>query len=233
MGIFTRFRDIVSSNINAMLDHAEDPEKLIKMMIREMEDTLVELKSACAALIANQKKMQRRMDDIRSRESLWSTRANLAVEKGRDDLAREALIEKKRFTQMARTLDAELVQHNALLGQYRDDIAQLEEKLHKAKEKQHMLVQRQLHAQRAKQAQQEIRRMDNYETIAKFEELESRIDRMEAEAELVNPVSRTTLEKAFEELHVDEDIEQELRALKSARRPIGATADRAADERQS
>jgi phage shock protein A len=220
MGIFTRFRDIVGSNINAMLDRAEDPEKLIKMMIREMEDTLVELKAACAAMIADQKKMQRRMADIRTRETLWTNRAGLAVEKGRDDLAREALMEKKRFGQMAQALDNELVQHNGLLGQYRDDIAQLEEKLHKAKEKQHILVQRELHAQRAKQARQEIRRMDNYETIAKFEELESRIDRMEAEAELVNPITRTNLERAFEELHVDDDIEQELNALKSARQPV-------------
>jgi phage shock protein A len=222
MGIFTRFRDIVGSNINAMLDRAEDPEKLIKMMIREMEDTLVELKAACAALIADQKKMQRRMDDIRARETLWANRASLAVEKGRDDLAREALVEKKRFGQMAQALDNELVQHNGLLGQYRDDIAQLEEKLRKAKEKQHILVQRELHAQRAMQARQEIRRMDNYETIAKFEELESRIDRMEAEAELVNPITRTNLERAFEELHVDDDIEQELNALKSARQPVTA-----------
>jgi phage shock protein A len=216
MGIFTRFRDIISSNINAMLDHAEDPEKLIKLMIREMEDTLVELKASCASVIADHKKIQRRLSDIRSRETLWTDRAQLAVDKRRDDLAREALIEKRRFHQMAQSLESELSQHSELLTQYRDDIAQLEEKLHKAKEKQHMLIKRHLHAQRAMVAQQEIRRMDNYETIAKFEELESRIDRMEAEAELVNPIPRTTLDVAFDKLNIDDEIEEELTALKSS-----------------
>lgn len=218
MGIFTRFRDIISSNINAMLDRAEDPEKLIKLMIREMEDTLVELKASCASVIANRKKIQRRLNDIQSRQDLWAKRAQLAVDKQRDDLAREALVEKRRFSEMARSLDSELARHSELLAQYRDDIAQLEDKLHKAKEKQHMLVQRHLHAQRAKAAQQEIRRMDNYETIAKFEELESRIDRMEAEAELVNPVPKTSLEAAFDQLNMDEEIESELSALKSSQK---------------
>lgn len=125
-------------------------------------------------------------------------------------------LKKKRFSQMLQSLDSELVQHSELLGQYRDDISQLEDKLHTAKEKQHMLVQRHLHARRAKQAQMDIRRADNYETIAKFEELESRIDRMEAEAELVNPIARTPLEAVFDKLNVDEDIEKELSALKES-----------------
>lgn len=222
MGIFTRFRDIVNSNIGAMLDKAEDPDKMIKMMIREMEDTLVELKASCAAVIANQKKIQRRADDVRSRESLWVERAQLAVSKGRDDLAREALMEKKRFAQMIEALDRELAQHGDLIDQYRNDIGQLEDKLHKAREKQHMLIQRHIRARRAKQAQEEIRRMDNYETIAKFEELESRIDRMEAEAELVNPVSKSTLDSAFDKLAVDEEIESELSRLKASRASAGA-----------
>lgn len=231
MGIFTRFRDIVNSNINAMLDHAEDPEKLIKMMIREMEDTLVELKASCAAVIANQKKIQRRADDARSREALWEERAQLAVSRGRDDLAREALMEKKRFSQMGEALDRELAQHGELLDQYRDDIGQLEDKLHKAKEKQHMLIQRHIRARRAKQAQQEIRRMDNYETIAKFEELESRIDRMEAEADLINPISKSTLDATFDKLVVDDDIEKELSRLKASRN-AGSSTETVSDNRQ-
>lgn len=230
MGIFTRFRDIISSNINAMLDRAEDPEKLIRLMIREMEDTLVELKASCASVIAERKKIQRRLHELQSRQELWAKRAQLAVDRQRDDMAREALVEKRRFSQMARSLDQELVQHTELLDQYRDDIAQLEQKLHNAKEKQHMLVQRHLHAQRAKAAQQEIRRMDNYETIAKFEELESRIDRMEAEAELVNPVPKSTLEAAFDKLNMDEDIESELSALKSSQKPDSSDDSRQAGE---
>mgnify|MGYP000281857468 FL=1 len=98
MGIFTRFRDIVGSNINSMLDRAEDPEKLIKLMIQEMEDTLIELKAACAGVMAESKKVERQLQGIDTRVDYWESKANLAVNKGRDDLAREALIEKRRST---------------------------------------------------------------------------------------------------------------------------------------
>lgn len=216
MGVFTRFRDIVSSNINAMLDSAEDPEKMIKLMIREMEDTLVELKASCAGIMAEKKKIQRRLEEMQSREELWAGRARMAVDKGRDDLAREALIEKRRFNQTTESLEQELIDNNALVNQYHDDIRQLEDKLGKAREKQRILVQRSIRARQAKQAQEEIRRMDNYETIAKFDELENRIERMEAEADLVNFGRKPDLEEEFEELMVDDDIERELASLKAS-----------------
>ena len=216
MGVFTRFRDIVSSNINSMLDRAEDPEKMIKLMIREMEDTLVELKASCAGIMAEKKKIQRRLEEMQSREELWAGRARMAVDKGRDDLAREALIEKRRFNQMTESLEQELIDNNALVNQYHDDIRQLEDKLGKAREKQRILVQRSIRARQAKQAQEEIRRMDNYETIAKFDELENRIERMEAEADLVNFGRKPDLEEEFEELMVDDDIERELASLKAS-----------------
>src|SRR5512134_1131336 len=107
MGIFTRFRDIVSSNINAMLDRAEDPEKLIRLMIREMEDTLVELKAACAGVIAETKNIERQHDQSQSRSRLWGERAQLAVNKSRDDLAREALVEQRRYRQRMESLAQE------------------------------------------------------------------------------------------------------------------------------
>ena len=224
MGIFTRFRDIVSSNINAMLDKAEDPEKLIKLMIREMEDTLVELKASCAGIMAERKKMERRMEDLSAREAHWDERAGLAVEKGRDDLAREALIEKRRFANLSEELNEELSENNSLVNQYQDDIRQLEEKLGQAREKQRILVQRHMRARQAKKAREEIRRVDNYETIAKFEDLENRIERMEAEADLVNFGRKPTLDEAFEELAVDDDIEKELAAIKAVKKEKDADA---------
>ena len=220
MGIFTRFRDIISSNINAMLDRAEDPEKLIKLMIREMEDTLVELKASCAGVIANAKKLQRRLEEIRSRENLWQERAELAVDKGRDDLAREALNEKRRFADMAESIQHELIEHEDMATQYKEDIRLLEDKLHAAREKQRLLIQRHIHARRKKRAQEEIRRMDNFETIARFEDLENRIERMEAEADLVNYGKTPSLDEAFDKLCQDDDIEKELAALKSSRHKL-------------
>jgi len=222
MGIFTRFRDIISSNINSMLDKAEDPEKLIKLMIREMEDTLVEIKTACAAVMASSKKVQRQLDGHKARAQYWEERAALAVNKGRDDLAREALVEKRKFTRRTETFEHDLVEQDLLIEQYQDDIRQLEEKLKSARDKQRMLVQRHVHAQRKMQAQQEMRRIDSSETIMKFDEIENRIERMEAEADLVNFGKKTSLEDQIERLSVDDEIESELAALK---RPIAQKED--------
>jgi len=216
MGVFTRFRDIISSNINAMLDKAEDPEKLIKLMIREMEDTLIEIKASCAGVMAGDKKVQRRMEEVQSREKYWDEKATLAVHKGRDDLAREALVEKRRFSDMIDTLDHELNEYNNLIEQYQEDIRQLEDKLVAAREKQRILIQRHIHAKRKKRAQEEIRRMDNSETIFKFEQFENRIERMEAEADLVNFGRKPTLEEELDNLSVDDEIEKELQTLKSS-----------------
>ncbi|MBW2193355.1 MAG: phage shock protein PspA [Deltaproteobacteria bacterium] len=216
MGIFTRFRDIINSNINAMLDKAEDPEKLIKLMIHEIEDTLIELKASCAGVLAGKKKVQRQLEEVKSRVEYWEDRARLAVDKGRDDLAREALKEKRRFSEMIDSLAQELTEHDEMVIQYQDDIQQLEDKLSKAREKQRMLVQRHIRARRKKRAQQEIRRVDNFETIAKFDDLESRIERMEAEADLVNISKKPSLEEDFEQLAADDDIERELADLKSS-----------------
>jgi phage shock protein A len=227
MGIFTRFRDIVSSNINNMLDRAEDPEKMIKLMIREIEDTLVELKASCAGVMAETKKLQRQLEQVRTREQQWSQRAQLAVDKGRDDLAREALVEKRRFSQSIEALDRELMQREEMVAQYQEDIRQLEEKLGKAREKQRLLVQRHIRASHKRQAQEEIRRMDHFETVAKFEEFENRIERMEAEADLVNYGRHGNLEAEFSMLDADEEIEKQLAALKSEKRPQ-PTADHGA-----
>ena len=216
MGIFTRFRDIVGSNINSMLDRAEDPEKLIRMMIQEMEDTLIELKAACAGVMADSKRVENQQAVNERRIEYWDDNAKLAVSKGREDLAREALIEKRRFVKRTEALTDELIAHQALLGQYQDDIRQLDEKLKSAREKERLLLQRHIYATRKKQAQQEIRRSGHAETIIKFDELENRIEQMEAEADLVNFGSKPNLTDELEKLALDDEVEQELRSLKAA-----------------
>ena len=216
MGIFTRFRDIVSSNINAILDKAEDPEKLIRLMIREMEDTLVEIKAACAGAMASSKKVRRQLDTLRDRIQYWEQKAELAVKKGKDHLAREALVEKRRYVDRRKGLENELDEHDLLIEQYQNNIRQLEDKLKAARDKQRLLVQRHIHAHRKMQAQEEIRRIDSSEAMLKFDELENRIERMEAEADLVNFGKRTALEAEFDTIGVDEEIEKELQALKTS-----------------
>lgn len=224
MGIFTRVRDIISSNINAMLDKAEDPEKLVKLMIREMEDTLVEVKASCAGAMATKKKIQRETDEVRKREKDWGAKAQLAVDKGREDLAREALVEKRRYRERAEALDKERSQCDGLVEQYQSDIMQLEDKLALAREKQRVMVQRHVHATRKKQAQEKIRKSDTADAMARFETFEQRIDRMEAEADLVNfGVKSNSLEEEFLKLADDEEIEKELNALKAGKGPGNPT----------
>ena len=125
MGIFTRFRDIVGSNINSMLDRAEDPEKLIRMMIQEMEDTLIELKAACAGVMADSKNVEHQQLNNDRRIKYWDDNAKLAVDRGREDLAREALIEKRKFTNRAETLASEMSEQDLLIEQYQNALKQL------------------------------------------------------------------------------------------------------------
>ena len=216
MGIFTRLSDIISSNINAMLDKAEDPEKLVRLMIQEMEDTLVEIKAACAGVMATKKKGQRELTEALARTQQWGEKAQLAVNKGREDLAREALLEKRRYRERASALEKELAQCDALVEQYQTDMTQLEDKLSTAREKQRILVQRHIHAQRRKRAQQGIRQLDTSEALIRFEQFENRIERMEAEADLVNFGRKPPLEEEFTRLEGDDEIEKELQTLKTA-----------------
>jgi phage shock protein A len=215
MGIFTRLRDIVNANINAMLEKAEDPEKLIKLMVQEMEDTLVEIKASTAGAMATQKKVARQLEEARARLAKWEGNAELAVRKGRDDLAREALQEKRAVAERVAGLERELQECEAVVEQYKEDIAQLEEKLAAAKEKHRSLVERHIHARQKKAAQTRVRRADSPEAVARFAEFEGRIERMEAEADLVNPAQRPSLEEEIAGLETDEAIEAELRDLKA------------------
>jgi phage shock protein A len=209
-----------------MLDRAEDPEKMIKLMIREMEDTLVELKASCAGVMADARKVQRRLDEAADRASGWQEKAALAVDKGRDDLAREALQEKRRYSQLAESLDIEIAELNTLVEQYHEDIRQLEDKLKSAREKQRLLIQRHIHARRKIRAQKEIHRADSNDAVIKFEALESRIDRMETEADLINFGRKKPLEEELDTLSLDDEIEIELQALKKPAADKASTADR-------
>ncbi len=216
MSIFSRFRDIVNSNINSMLDQAADPEKLVRLMIQEMEDTLIDLKASCAGAIAARKKVGRSFDELTGRAANWEAKAKLAIEKGREELAREALMEKRRATEGLESLQKEIAGLDEVIGNYRADISQLEEKLTTAREKQRVLIQRHIQVQHKITAQNQIRRADASEALARYEQFEARVERMEAEASLINYGRKPSLEEQFAQLERDEEIEKELEALKNA-----------------
>ncbi|MBI2423595.1 MAG: phage shock protein PspA [Candidatus Hydrogenedentes bacterium] len=215
MGIFTRVRDIISANLNSMLDGAEDPEKMVKLIIREMEDTLIEIKANCARAMATKKKIQREREEMQELAKNWEGKAQLAINKGREDLAREALYEKRRYNERAEALVEEFEHAQTLVTQCQEDITQLEDKLNGAREKQRVLIQRHHSATNKKRAQQTIRKYDTSESLHRFEAFQQKIDRMEAEANLVNYGRKGTLVDEFAALEKDEDIEKELADLKA------------------
>lgn len=215
MGIFSRFRDIVTSNINAILDKAEDPEKMVRLMIQEMEDTLIEVKSTCAGFMADQKRLERSLQGVQDETAAWEAKARLAVEKGRDDLARAALAEKQRFVQKTESMNEQLVQTRELVASTQADIAQLEAKLNDAREKQRLIIQRRAAAINRIQAQSKIRQVDTSEAFARFEAYENGIERLEAEAGLVDSLRpKESLREQFAQLEHEDSVEQELRKLK-------------------
>lgn len=216
--IFSRFSDIISSNINAMLDKAENPAKMVKLIIAEMEDTLVEIKAACAQAMADQTKSARRLAEAEDKRNLWLDRAEKAAVKGRDDLAREALAEKRLAGEdlnILKTQDQELA---SVVEKYRAEIEQLENKLTQAREKERLMSHRENRAQKSIKASGQIKRYDLTEAQLKLERLDDRLDKLEAEADLEYGIRRPKdaeteeREKAFREL--DDSLDQELKALK-------------------
>lgn len=209
MGVFSRFKDIVNANINALLDKAEDPEKMLRLMIQEMEDTLIEMKSSCAAKMASKVKLERNANKVKELVNRWQQRAELAVEKGRDDLARDALLEKKKALEEYAVYAEDLASFDEMITSSKEEIRQIEEKLSQAKLKFKMLQEKARHLENERQVNDSIKKASDY----RFDSLERKIDQMQAENSL-NKNSYTTVEDKFRDLEEKEEIERELEALK-------------------
>ncbi|MEQ9824353.1 MAG: phage shock protein PspA [Puniceicoccaceae bacterium] len=219
MSIFTRFSDIISSNINSMLDRAEDPEKMIRLMIREMEDTLVEIKASCAGTMAQVTKSNRELGELKEKADRWDERAELAVSRGKEDLAREALMEKRAVQQRITIVEDDICKLQDIIANYKQDISDLEAKLEQARNKHKVLVQRHTRAQKSHQAQSNIRKVNTKTAMMKFDKFEQRIERMEADADLVNYGVKPSIDDSFSALERDEEIEKQLAALKEKKNP--------------
>ena len=213
MGIFSRVTDIVNSNIVHMLDKAENPEKMIRLMIQEMEDTLVEIKSQTAKIIADKKYLQRQINTLSEDSEKWQQKAELAVAKNRDDLARLALEEKSKKNSLKEDLIRELTGVEQSLGKYREDIQTLEEKLNDAKKRQKSIILRNQTAKSQLNVRQKLKRMDSHKAFNKFEALERRIDLMEGAVE-AHDIKAANLDDQFAQLENESQINQELEELK-------------------
>ena len=217
MGIFSRFTDIVNSNINAILDKAEDPEKLVRLMIQEMEDTLVEVRSTAARAIADKKEISRTLNGLEQEAKDWQSKAELALDKNREDLAKAALAEKARVTGAAEALNN---QHKAVadgLDKLSVDIVRLEEKLLDAKTRQQAIFARHQTASRRLEVRKRLHNYKIDDALIRFDQFERRIDDLESHAESYDLGAKKDLRQEFSDLESEDAVAKELRDLKSRR----------------
>ncbi len=215
MGIFSRLSDIVNSNISSILDRAEDPAKIIRLMVQEMEDTLVEVRSTAARIIADKKALGRRLGGLTDARAEWGRKAELALSKGREDLAKGALIEKAKLGEMGAALAGELERLEEALSRHEGDIVKLEAKLREARAKQQAIVARHRTANSTLKIRRQLHGGRIEDALARFEHLERRADRAEGEAEAHELGATKTLADEIEDLEAGDAVEAELKALKA------------------
>ncbi|MEZ5555503.1 phage shock protein PspA [Haliea sp.] len=217
MGIFSRMSDIINSNLNALLDQAEDPQKMIRLIIQEMEDTLVEVRSSSARVLADRKAAARRLQQVQAEAESWEQKARLAVNKGREDLARAALQEKHAIEDEVAVVEAELRAADEHIAQLSTEIGQLQQKLSDAKSRQQALLMRSKTVESRIKVKRQMHREALDTAFQRFEHFERRIDNLESQLELLD-VGRDVapdLAAEIESLEEDERISNELQRLKA------------------
>lgn len=214
MGIFSRFSDIVNSNLNALLDKAEDPEKMVRLIIQEMEDTLVEVRSSSAKTIAEKKELQRLVSRLEEETNDWQAKAELALSKARDDLARAALIERQKAAEQAAAVNRDIANLDEHISKLQDEVGQLQEKLADAKARQKSMLMRQQTVASRLEVKKTLDSNRINDAIYKFERYEQKIDSLEAQVEAYD-LGKKSLKDEFAELAAQDKIDNELAALKA------------------
>lgn len=213
MGIFSRLTDIVNANLNSLLDKAEDPPKMVRLIIQEMEEGLVRERANLARFLADKKELARQQARYRDQLQDWQSKAELALQKGRDDLARAALIEKAKQQSLVDALAVEFCAVEEGIAKLTAEIEQLEGKLTDARARQKAMLLRSAAAQSRLNVQQHGVRTSPHAMMDKFDRMERKIEEMESRADAYNP--NPTLQQQFAELAADEVISRELAAMKA------------------
>ena len=217
MGIFSRTRDIIAANVTDLLDKAEDPAKMIRMIILEMEETLVEVRASAARAIADGKEMRRAWKRLDELQASWTEKAELALSKDREDLAKAALIERQKAADMAEGLKAEIAVIDDTLKGYEADIAKLQAKLREARARQNAIAARFESAVTRAKAREIMSGSRTEDAFSRFELLERRADFAEGRADALGMTGPKSLEEEIAELKAAEKVDAELEAMKAAR----------------
>jgi phage shock protein A len=217
MGIFSRMSDIINSNINAMLDQAEDPAKMVRMIIQEMEDTLVEVRSSSARVLADRKEAARRLEQVQVEAASWEEKARLAITKEREDLARGALQEKRAIEEEVALVEAELANTDEHIAQLNNEVVQLQQKLDDARARQKALTMRSQTVESRIKVKRQIQREALDDAFQRFEHFERRMDTLESQLESMD-IGRDVppdLATQISALQDDERISDDLEKLKA------------------
>jgi phage shock protein A len=215
MGIFSRLTDIINSNLNSILDRAEDPEKLIRLVIQEMEDTLVEVRSSTVRTIAERKEIERKLSQLGREMDEWQRKAELALSRDRDDLAKGALVAKSKIAEQIDVLEHQLVHIEEALAKSSEDISRLQEKLTDAKKREKAIVLRHKSAASRLKVNTQIHDDRINDAFARFEQVERNLDELEGRAESMDIGRRKTLAEEFSDFEASTKVEQELADLKA------------------
>ncbi|WP_265562993.1 phage shock protein PspA [Sphingomicrobium arenosum] len=218
MAIFSRVRDIFAANMTELLDRAEDPARMIRMIILEMEETLVEVRASAARSIADGKEMRRALGRLEELQDSWTEKAELALSKDREDLAKQALIERQKAADMAEGLRSEIDAIDETLKVYEADIAKLQGKLREARSRQNAIATRLESAMSRAKAREVLNGNRTQDAFSRFESLERRADLAEGQADALGMTGPKSLEEEIAELKSSEKVDQELEAMKAALR---------------
>jgi phage shock protein A len=221
MSIFSRTRDIFAANITEMLDRSEDPAKMIRMVILEMEETLVDVRASAARCIADGKEMRRALMKVEEHQKSWTEKAELALSKGREDLAKAALTERQKLADMADGLRDEIKGVDETLKTYETDIAKLQSKLREARARQNAIAARFESAVTRARARELLNGGRTEDAFSKFEILERRADFAEGRADALGMTGPKSLEEEIAELKASEAVDAELEAMKAAMKARG------------
>lgn len=215
MNVFKRFADIVSSNINSALDKMEDPKKMISLMIDQMEETAIDIRSSIAEKTAASTTLTRQLEETKAAVDRWAERARLAIGKGNEELAREAIKEKQALEAGMRQIETSISTLSSIIASLKDQLGQVETKLAEVKAKRDDLLARANAAKEKMKNNETIRAAESDDFSRRFEELQARIERWEAEAKICTaPQSSKTTRETFEEMEEEKAVEDELKAMK-------------------
>ncbi|MBD2243017.1 PspA/IM30 family protein [Nostoc sp. FACHB-892] len=219
MGLFDRIKRVVSSNLNDLVNKAEDPEKMLEQAILEMQEDLVQLRQGVAQAIAAQKRSEKQYNDAQNEINKWQRNAQLALQKGDENLARQALERKKTYTDTSAALKASLDTQSTQVETLKRNLIQLESKISEAKTKKEMLKARITTAKAQEQLQGMVRGMNTSSAMSAFERMEEKVLMQESRAQALGELAGADLETQFAQLEGGSDVDDELAALKAQMLP--------------